>query len=337
MTSRERVLRTFDRLPTDRVPMWCGASPEFMEKAQKHLNVDSDELVYQAFHDDFRRVYSRFVGPAEKGGRTTVFGVSRDGIGFGQPCTHPLKDATIEQVEAYEWPNPDWFDVSHIREDALAYGGEYAIMGGEWCPFFHDCIDLMGMENMMINMYINPHVVAAIIQHIVDYYVALTTRIFEAAGDVIDIFFIGNDFGSQTGPLLNIPLFDQFCVPHLTRLADLAHQYDMKFMIHCCGSFTQLIPSMIRAGVDAVQSLQPTTPSMDIVNLVETFGDKMVLNGGVNSVKYLIEGTVEETVAETKRVLKAASAGGFILSPSHDYLLIETKVENVLAMYNTAL
>jgi uroporphyrinogen decarboxylase len=29
--------------------------------------------------------------------------------------------------------------------------------------------------------------------------------------------------------------------------------------------------------------------------------------------------------------------GGYILSPSHDYLLEETPVENVLAMYDTAL
>jgi len=28
--------------------------------------------------------------------------------------------------------------------------------------------------------------------------------------------------------------------------------------------------------------------------------------------------------------------GGYILSPSHDYLLEETPVENVLAMYDTA-
>ncbi len=29
-------------------------------------------------------------------------------------------------------------------------------------------------------------------------------------------------------------------------------------------------------------------------------------------------------------------SGGFILSPSHDYLLEETPIENVIAMYDTA-
>ena len=49
MTSRERVLAVFNRQIPDRVPVWCGASPEFMEKARKHLGVSDDEAVYQRF------------------------------------------------------------------------------------------------------------------------------------------------------------------------------------------------------------------------------------------------------------------------------------------------
>ena len=45
---------------------------------------------------------------------------------------------------------------------------------------------------------------------LVDYYYGATTRIFEAAADVIDIFFMGNDMGSQSGPLVSVPLFDEF-------------------------------------------------------------------------------------------------------------------------------
>lgn len=46
MTSRERVLAVFNRQIPDRVPVWCGASPEFMEKVRKHLGVSDDEAVY---------------------------------------------------------------------------------------------------------------------------------------------------------------------------------------------------------------------------------------------------------------------------------------------------
>lgn len=334
MTSRQRVLATFDRQPTDRVPRWCGASPEFLEKSKAFLGVDNDETVFIRFGDDFRRVHSRFIGPADKTGSNSVFGVTHHGIGCGQANVHPLQDATLEDVEAYHWPDPDWVDVSHIRTDALAYGGEYAILGGEWCPFFHDAIDLMGMESLMIAMYEEPEVVSAMISHIVDYYYKVCHRIFETAGDVLDIFFLGNDFGSQTGPLLGRALFDQFFTPHLKQLSDLGHSYGLKVMLHCCGSFVPLMPSLIEAGIDGLQGLQPTTKDMDVVNLVEKFEDNLIFNGCVDSIHYLIDGTPETVATETKRVLNATKAGGFILSASHDYLLEETPVENVLAMYD---
>ncbi|MBM4082031.1 MAG: uroporphyrinogen-III decarboxylase, partial [Planctomycetes bacterium] len=37
MTSRERVLAAFERQEPDRVPRWCGASPEFWQKAKRQL------------------------------------------------------------------------------------------------------------------------------------------------------------------------------------------------------------------------------------------------------------------------------------------------------------
>ena len=63
MNSRERVMAVFQGKIPDRVPMWCGASPEFMEKARKYLEAADNEGVLKRFHDDFRRVYSVYCGP----------------------------------------------------------------------------------------------------------------------------------------------------------------------------------------------------------------------------------------------------------------------------------
>jgi hypothetical protein len=40
-------------------------------------------------------------------------------------------------------------DVSKIRAEAAASRDTYAILVGDWSPFWHDAIDLMGMENLM--------------------------------------------------------------------------------------------------------------------------------------------------------------------------------------------
>lgn len=336
MKSRERVMAVFQGKIPDRVPMWCGASPEFMEKARKYLGAADNEGVLKRFRDDFRRVYSVYCGP-ELPERTSVFGVKRGGIGYGQALSHPLAEATLEDVEKYPWPDPDWYDVRPVREAAEAYGKEYAVMGGEWSPFFHDAVDLMGMQNMMVKMYEEPEVVQAVFRHIVDFYLAVNKRIFEAAGDLIDIFFFGNDFGSQNGPLVGGETFRTFLKPQVARLCSQAHEYGLYTMLHCCGSISELIPDLIDAGLDALQSLQPVTPSMQADVLKKAYGGKIIMNGCVNSVTVLLQGTEELARAETKRILDImAPGGGFILSPSHDYLLEETPVENVIAMYDTA-
>ena len=56
MNSRERVLTTFGHEEPDRVPRWCGASPEFWAEAKRVLGIAEDESLRQRFGDDFRRV-----------------------------------------------------------------------------------------------------------------------------------------------------------------------------------------------------------------------------------------------------------------------------------------
>ena len=186
MNSRRRVLTAFAQEEPDRVPSWCGASEEFWAKAKRELGLDDEELCVR-FGDDFRRVFARHGGPSVElspGVKSrTVFGVDREGFGYGQPVSHPLADATIDGVSQYAWPDPAWVDVSHVRGEAEAYRGRYAILGGDWSPFWHDLIDLMGMENMYLAMYDTPEVIDAVLGHVVDYYATVSQSIFDAAAD----------------------------------------------------------------------------------------------------------------------------------------------------------
>ena len=345
MTSRERVLTAFAFAEPDRVPAWLGASSEFRETARAHLGLEDDESLSVHLGDDFRRVSATYAGPEAydpthdlQPGATyrTPFGIERHGYGYGQPMDWALAYATtLAEVAAFSWPDPAWMDVSHIREEALQHERRYAILGGDWSPFWHDAIDLLGMENLYFKMYDAPELVDAVLTHIVEYYLGVSQRIFEAAGDAIDIFFIGNDLGSQTGPLLGEGLFRRFLLPHLKRLIDLGHTYGLKVLLHCCGGFAPLIPAMIEAGLDGLQTLQPTCHGMELEALKARFGGNILLMGGIDT-QLLIEGTPEQARAETERVLEIMKpGGGYVASPSHDYVLPETPVENVIAVYET--
>jgi uroporphyrinogen-III decarboxylase len=227
-------------------------------------------------------------------------------------------------------------DVSGIRSEAMRYQRQYAILGGDWSPFWHDAIDLVGMEHLYYMMYDEPEKVDAIMTHITDYYFNVSQRIFDAAADVIDIFFIGNDLGSQTGPLLGEDMFRRFLLPYIKRFVDLGHAYGLKVMLHCCGGFAPLIPSMIEAGLDGLHAVQPCCHGMDLRTLKARFGDRILFNGCIDSQSVLIEGTPEYVRMKTREVIDIMKpGGGFVAGASHDYILEETPLENVLAMFDT--
>ena len=344
MTSRERVLAAFHFEEPDHVPCWLGASPEFRALARAHLGLADDESLSVHLGDDFRRVSAKYKGPDEfspdkdlhcpAATCRTPFGVERHGYGYGQPLGHPLANATLQEVHEYPWPDPGWMDTSRIREETAVWNGQYAILGGDWSPFFHDMIDLLGMENLFYKMYDDPELIDTILCHVVEYYTEVSRRIFDACAPVIDVFFIGNDFGGKTGPLIGEKLFRRFMLPHLKRLVDLGHDYGLSVMMHCCGGFAPLIPAMIEIGLDGLQALQPSARGMEPTRLKAEFGDRMLLNGCIDTQHVLIQGTPDLAREVTRATLETMMPGsGYVCSPSHDYLLPETPVENVIAMY----
>jgi len=103
--------------------------------------------------------------------------------------------------------------------------------------------------------------------------------------------------------------------------------------MHCCGGFAPLIPTMIEIGLDGIQSLQPTCRGMEPERLKDEFGDGIMLMGAIDT-QLIIETNPDLVRAETRRVLDIMKpGGGYIASPSHDYVLPETPLENVLAVY----
>ncbi len=336
LSSRERVFLAFDHKESDRVPMWYGMSEEFLIKVKKELNVDNEELLIR-LGDDFRRVFAEYIGPdfplSPDVISRTVFGIERKGLGYGQPINHPLTDASLDDVHKYSWPDPEWMDVSKIKEKAQIYNKQYAILGGDWSPFWHDLIEILGMENMYMKMYDEPELIKTILKYIVDYYIDVNRKIFDEAAEEIDIFFIGNDLGSQNGPLLSPDMFGRFILPHLKRFIDLGHEYSLKVQLHCCGGIQPLIHQMIDVGLDGLHAIQPCCIGMDLKDLKKKFGEKILFNGAIDSHHVLIDGDVELVKEKTREVLEIMKpGGGYIAGASHDSILEETPVENILAM-----
>jgi uroporphyrinogen decarboxylase len=74
------------------------------------------------------------------------------------------------------------------------------------------------------------------------------------------------------------------------------------------------VPELVEIGVDALNPLE-VKAGMDPIQLKQTFGDKLVLHGGINAVLY---NDLEALEAEMRRVIPVVKEnGGYIFSSDH--------------------
>jgi len=92
---------------------------------------------------------------------------------------------------------------------------------------------------------------------------------------------------------------------------------------------------MIDIGIDGLHAIQPSCRGMDLKRLKTEFGDKMVFNGAIDSHHTLMEKDIAGVKEDVRKVLDIMMpGGGYIAGASHDTILEETSVENVLAMFD---
>jgi len=340
MNSKKRALSVFEGVKSDRFPMWYGADAETSSNIMKLLGIDEEEQLPPALGIDFRTIRPRYIGAPlarhEDGSMDTIWGIRRGGCYYGQALNHPLSGAeTVEEVEKFPWPDPAEWEVDHVVEEAEKYE-DFCLIGGAWSPFFHDVSELLGMEEMFIKMAMNPSVVEAACERCVEFYQDQSRRMFELAGDLLDIFFIGNDFGSQNGLLCSPDMWRRFFAPGTKAMIDLGHRYGLKVALHSCGDIHEILPDLIDMGLDVINPVQVSAAHMDPVKLKMEYKERIVFFGGVD-VEILRCGTEEDVRGETRRIIEILGEDNrYIVAPSHDYLLPEIPAENIIAMYDEA-
>lgn len=340
MNSKERVLKTYQFGQPDRVPLDFCACDEIYHGLMKKLGLSSQLELMERLHIDFRWAKAPWIGPElknEAGLPTDYFGIPRRGVGdFGYAVSHPLKSlSSFPDIEAYPWPSPDCFDYDVFKEECERFE-EYAVLGGGWSWFFNAALDLVGMERFMVLMYDQPQLTYWLMERICDFFYEVSLRMFEKAGGKIDVFFTGDDYGAQNGPLVNLSMWRRLIKPHIKRLYSLAKKHNLKIMQHSCGSVALYLPDLISLGLDAIEPVQVRAEGMDLDKLVRKYQGRLIFHGSMDTQKTLPFGTKEEVKKEVlHRIETFKKYGGLIISPTQHFLP-ETPLENILTMYDTA-
>lgn len=355
MDSRERVALTLAHQEADRVPIDYWATSEVNAGLLKHFGFSTLEQLLRHFDVDFRYIEGpRYIGPElalrPDGAKEDHFGVPRRAVSYGQGAkggtysevaAYPLESATtVEEIENYpKWPRPEWFDYECVREQARqarATGKVVVFMGDRLnrCAQLKPAMYVRGVEQILVDMMINQDIARAIFGRIAGFYTEYARRTLEAAEGNIDLFFTGDDFGTQDNLFMPVALWRNLLKAGFKNFIDLGHRHGCKVAHHTCGCVAPLVEELIDCKLDILNPLQPDTAKMDYAAIKKKFGGRIGFHGAISIQKTMPYGTPDDIRNEVKdRAKHLAPGGGFIFCTAHN-IQADTAIENVIALFD---
>jgi uroporphyrinogen decarboxylase len=243
-------------------------------------------------------------------------------------------DLTEREILDFPWPKAADFDFSPLQTEAEKNSKRIRI-GGLWTGIMGDSYRMHGFENFLLNIAMNPELMHTLIDRMSDMYLELNNKYFSALHGKMEIWFFGNDFGSQESLLMGKDMWADFFFENIRKLCALAHSHNLKVMMHSCGAISELIPLLIEAGVDILDPIQVTAKGMDPADLAQKFGGKITFHGGIDTQNILPRGTEEDVERHVREVVGTlAPTGRYIFAPSQ-ILGTDIPMENIIRMYKT--
>ncbi|MFA6101863.1 MAG: uroporphyrinogen decarboxylase family protein [Victivallaceae bacterium] len=349
MKSKERVLTTLARCEPDRVPINYSANPGIDLRLKNHfgLKCDDSEGLRRRLCVDFLAAGTSYCGPKlhpdiperrvdSCWGFVAKYTEHVNG-GFWDYCDFPLADADLETVENWAMPSPDDFDYSLIYQHCKKHQECAMYVGNPGLACIINTAGfLLGMEQVLVGLAIDDPATLRLIDRMLAIQLEVTRRELEAAKGGVDFMWLGEDLGTQKGPLISMEMFRKHIKPRQKLFFDLAKSCNIPVMIHTCGSSSWAYDEYIEMGLTAVDTLQPEAKNMEPEYLKKTFGNRLAFHGCISTAGPVATGTVKDTIDYCRRTLEIMMpGGGYCFAPTHA-LQDNSPTENVVAMYETA-
>ncbi|MCY1722030.1 hypothetical protein OU798_16870 [Prolixibacteraceae bacterium Z1-6] len=340
MKHKDRFFATIENAPVDRPASWFGLPVPAAEPAlKKYFGVSSIDELKKVIDDDiypievpYNYAPSNHIACAFDFAKVSHLDTPDERTltapGFFEDYENPA------DVDKFNWPDPaKYLDREEAKRRTKAVDENYARMGIMWSAHFQDACSAFGMEHALMTMLMNPDMFQAVIDRITEFYLKANEIFYEATKGYLDVVLIGNDFGSQTGLMLDPDLIRQMVLPGTKQLIDQAKSYGLKVMHHSCGSIFPIVEDLVETGADIIHPIQALAAEMSVENVHKHFAGKTAFCGGIDAQYLLVKGTpaeIEKRVKEVKEIFPT----GLIISPSHEAVLPDIAPENIEALFN---
>jgi len=346
-TQRENLLKALRREGPECVPVDMGLCPsQVADFKERFGHEDYGSYFGMAYRGNWIPYMPTYEDGRELHGRDLPEEITFDGWGVGHSkgseaakhmtrLHHPLQgEIALDQVENYPMPGIDDKDVARVRkaidaahEAGLAFKGHMAqtIWETAWA--------IRSMEELMMDMMDGDDKAALLLDRVMQCSIDRAVIFAEAGADMIHL---GDDIGTQHGPMMSVDMWHDWLKPRLKKVIDAAKSVkpDILIFYHSCGDVREFLEELVDVGIDILNPIQPEC--MTLQEAHDRIGDRVSFWGTIGTQQLLPFGTPEEVRAEViKNVNICGRKGGIVIGPTH---LVEPEVpwENLVALRDAA-
>ena len=292
LNHRERILTTLSHKEPDHVPIDIGGSDVtgIHRDAYRHLARDlgmqedvpicetfqqvalPDEALLKQFEVDVRPIYPN--GPdnwelvlkdTEK--YTTL--IDEWGVKWAMPkagglyfdmVEHPLsgvKEASeIARINRPDGRNPGRFkNLRKYAEQIRSNTNAALIMVPVYGGIFESAFWLRGYQKFFEDLGGDPAMVEAVLDMTLEFRMEYWGRALEELGDLIDVVVEYDDLGHGKGLLISPKMYQRYLKPRHKQLFSFIKSHSRAAVfLHSCGAIRSVIPDLIEAGIDVLES-----------------------------------------------------------------------------------
>ncbi|NMA96123.1 MAG: hypothetical protein GX974_08805 [Clostridiales bacterium] len=233
------------------------------------------------YNDVWGNIWRRMVGRSRK----------------GEIYKPVLEDwSQLDKITIPDYDNPRLYDRAREAFSKQSDKFKLGAIGG-WV--FDDSRYLRRLDIYLMDLIQNRDYIDKLHEIVAYVYETKIRRMAEAGADGI---FIGEDWGTQTGPLIGPSMWRDIFRPIYERLIGIAHEHGLKVMMHSCGYNWLLIDDLAKAGIDCFQFDQPAI--YDMPALADKLKrHKVALWSPLDIQKFLPTGDRELIRSEAKRMV----------------------------------
>lgn len=305
-----------------RVDPWYGPVPEFKhevisEDANTVTYVNHEGIVMREFKTNRDMSMPQFVKfPVESEAEFEQFAAERlalnaeqrlstewkqqvasgrvqVGVGRGELDEADTAAASSGVDSAEVWPRKCWAD--------------------RWGGFFGSLRNMLGVQNLCVAFYDQPHLVERMMEERADRIIEITAEVLKHTQ--FDTFWFWEDMAYKSGPLVGPELFRKFALRHYQRVCEWLRSQGIRHIgLDSDGNIDALIPFWLEAGITHLWPFEVQS-GMDVVKVRREYGKDLGIVGGLDK-RVLVQGG-EVMQREVDRVMPLVEEGGYIPELDH--------------------